>query len=91
MDEKQLEEVLNAKRQVIEGNLVLWRTRMATLTQIGGAGAAVDLIQKPVEPADAPVNANFGSGTCCPAPPRRPGGVVIPGEPTITTLPPPGR
>lgn len=85
MERNRLEELVQAKRQVVEGNLVLWQHRMATLAQTSGDAAAVDALQAPVEPAPGNTNCPSG-GNCCPP---RPGGIVIPGEPTITTLPPP--
>ncbi len=84
---RNFDELMEAKKQVLDGNFVLWRNRVETITSAQGAVAALDIIQAPVEPNNGGNQVNFGSGTCCPQTP--PSGTVTLGEPTITTLPPP--
>ncbi|MDJ0731055.1 MAG: hypothetical protein QNJ33_13780 [Crocosphaera sp.] len=80
------DEIIQAKKQVVDGNFVLWRNRVETISEARGELAALDLIQAPIEPNAGNTNNNFGSGTCCE--PARPSGTVTMGEPTITRVPP---
>lgn len=86
MNRDKMEEIIQAKKQVVEGNLVLWQTRLATISQTSGDAAALDILQAPVEPAEGNTNCPSGGGNCNCLP--RPQGTVTLGEPTITTIPP---
>jgi len=53
MNREQLEEVTTAKRQIVEGSMVIWRTRLGSLIDTGNVRGASDFLATPVEPEEA--------------------------------------
>jgi hypothetical protein len=49
MDSKLVKSAVEAKRQIIEGNLTLWNARLDALIALGDVKGALDLIRAPIE------------------------------------------
>lgn len=81
----EIDAIANAKRQILEGSLVIWRTRLETLSNAGDVRGALEVLRRPAESEAAPNGncvCNFSSGCGV-----RPTGEVILGDPTITPVP----
>jgi|GEM_PF-1792058 len=49
MEKKQIEAVAAAKKQIVEGQLTIWSTRLSALVDAGDFRAALDTMVSPVE------------------------------------------
>jgi hypothetical protein len=58
--EDRAKQVMDAKRQIVEGSLTIWNARLDMLMQSGNSNAIHNLLKSPVEEAD-----NCGCGNNC--------------------------
>lgn len=62
-----LQEVIEAKKRIVEGSLVIWNARLETLARAGHYGSVIDALADPVElGAEAD---NYGCDCGCPTTP----------------------
>jgi hypothetical protein len=50
---EKLDEIARAKKQIIEGSLIIWRTRLENLVNAGAASSIANFLKTPVEPQEA--------------------------------------
>jgi len=84
MQKERIDEVTNAKKQIQDGSLIVWRTRLETLNDMGDVRGVMDLLRRPTEALE---DTNNGCNPGCNNVAGcgvRPSGEVILGEPTIT-------
>lgn len=53
LTKEKLDEVTGAKKQIVEGSLVIWRTRLESLANAGSVRGVFNVLQSPVEPQEA--------------------------------------
>jgi len=82
INREQLEEITAAKKQIVEGSMVIWRTRLGTLIDTGNVKGASDFLATPVEPEEAN-NCNCTNAVAGCGQPILVSGTVTPGEPKI--------
>jgi hypothetical protein len=81
-----IKEIYEAKKQIQEGSLVIWRTRLETLANAGDVRGFLDVIDIP---AEHHVTNNCNCPNRVQGCGRRVSGEVFLGEPTITSVPAP--
>ena len=47
-----LDEVVKAKKALVDASLVLWKFRLKTIAETEGSSAALDVLRQPVEPTE---------------------------------------
>ena len=60
IDESKLKEVQGAKKQIVEGSLIIWNARLESLVQSGDLKGALQHLHSPVEFGD-----NCGCNSGC--------------------------
>jgi hypothetical protein len=71
MKEKDIQEVINAKRQIVEGSLTIWNVRLGALAAAGNLDGVLDQMTHPAEEGGGNKGCNGNCG-CPEGPPLNP-------------------
>lgn len=64
LSKEKLQEVIQAKEEIVKGSLTIWNVRLETLIQIGDRHGVLEAMRKPAEIAEINGSCNVGCNSC---------------------------